>query len=184
VALPLLAYGYSWLTFPSDQTPRGAYLRIVKAVNQGKPEAFFAYTEEAAQHACFTIRDYRKKTLAAAKKDYPADEYKKLEAQYLAYADAPDGPDVFGLLAVEQGWLAQLRRDVSGISKIEESGPRATIETAKGTRYSLRRRPNGIWGLTAFTPTLVDEAERAARDYEQVQKAAADFARVRATEQP
>jgi hypothetical protein len=31
--------------------------------------------------------------------------------------------------------------------------------------------------LTAFTPTLVEEGERAARDLEQVEKAAADFER-------
>lgn len=158
---------------------------MVRAVNEGKPERFFAYTEEAAQHACYTIRDYRKKMLSAARKDYPALEYEELEEQYGKFAAAPDGADVFALMARRNSWLSQLRLDVSGIAKLEKDGPRATIQTSRGTRYSMRVRPNGIWGLTAFTPALVEEAEKAARDFEQVKKAAADFARVRAkTERP
>ena len=65
------------------------------------------------------------------------------------------------------------------MASTERSGKRATIVTAKGTRYSFRERPNGIWGLTAFTPTLVEEAERAARDADQVKKASLDYARVK-----
>jgi hypothetical protein len=175
---PLLYFAYSWLTFPSDKTPEGAYLRVVRAVNEARPAALFAYTEEAAQHACFTIRDYRKDALGAARGSYPQEELQALELDYGPYAQAPDGSDVFALIATEQGWLEQLRADVSGIKRVTVEGPRATVETAKGTRYSLRRRPGGIWGLTAFTPILVEEAERAARDLEQVKKAAADFARV------
>lgn len=177
--VPIAVNLYSWLLYPSDHTPEGAYLRVVRGVNEGKPERFFAYTEEAAQHACYTIRDYRNKMLAVARKDYPAEEYSELEEQYGKLADAPDGADVFAFMARRHGWLSQLRLDVSGIAKVEQNGPRATIQTAKGTRYSMRVRPNGIWGLTAFTPALVEEAEKAARDFEQVEKAAADFARVR-----
>jgi len=33
--------------------------------------------------------------------------------------------------------------------------------------------------MTAFTPALVAEAEKAARDYKQLEKAAADYERVR-----
>lgn len=179
----LSAYAYSWISYPSDRTPEGAYLRVVRAVNEGKPELFFAYTEEAAQHACYTIGDYRKKMLAAAQKDYPPARYEALVKEYGNFAKAPDGADVFSLMARRHGWLSQLRLDVSGIAKVEKDGPRATIQTAKGTRYSMRVRPNGIWGLTAFTPALVEEAEKAARDLEQVKKAAADFARVRLKDQ-
>lgn len=175
--IPLLIYGYSWATFPSDRTPEGAYLRIVKAVNRGKPDEFFAYTEEAAQHACYTIASYRKQLMDVIRKDYPRAEAARLEEQYARFAS--DGPDVFAIMVHEQGWLAQLRLDVSGIARVDEQGPRATIETARGTRYSMRRRPGGIWGLTAFTPALVSEAEKAARDLAQVKKAAEDFARVR-----
>ena len=179
VILPLAAYAYSVFTFPSDRTPEGAYLRIVKAVNMAKPEEFFAYTEEAAQHACYTILHYRKEMIELIRRDYPEGEAARLEEQYGQFAAVADGADVFALMAHEQGWLAQLRLDVSGISRIEQDGLRATIETARGTRYSMRRRPGGIWGLTAFTPALVDEAEKAARDLAQVKKAAEDFARVR-----
>jgi hypothetical protein len=175
--LPLGFYGYSWATFPSDRTPEGAYLRIVKAVNRGKPEEFFAYTEEAAQHACYTIANYRKQLIEVIRKDYPADDARRLEESYARFAAAPDGADVFAIMAHDQGWLAQLRLDVSAIAQVDQEGPRATIQTVRGTRYSMRRRPGGIWGLTAFTPVLVDEAEKAARDLAQVKKAAEDFAR-------
>ncbi len=177
--LPTSVYVYSWLTFPSDQTPRGAYLRIVRAVNQTKPADFFAYTEEAAQHACYSILEYRKKSLELVQSEFPRDKQEELVEKYRPFAMAPDGADVFALLAVEFGWLDQLRRDMSGIERIEEGGPRATVQTVKGTRYALRRRPNGIWGLTAFTPVLVEEAEKAARDYKLLQKAAEDYRRVR-----
>ncbi len=176
--IPACIYAYSWIRYPSDRTPEGAYLRVVRAVNEGKPERFFAYTEEAAQHACYTIRDYRKEALGVARGAYPPHELEKLEDDYGRFAAAPDGSDVFALMALRHGWLAQLRLDVSGISRVERKGPRATIQTAKGTRYAFRVRPNGIWGMTAFTPALVEEAEKAARDLEQVKKAAADFARV------
>lgn len=179
LGVPLFIFTYSWLTFPSDRTPEGAYLRIVKAVNQGKPEAFFAYTEEAAQHACFTIKDYRKKLLDEATKHYPEHELSRLQKEYGEVATASDGPEVFALMVKKEGWLEQLRRDVSGIERVEHNGPRATIVTSRGTRYAMRKRPGGIWGITAFTPALVDEAERSARDFLQVQKAARDFERAK-----
>ncbi len=179
---PVGFYAYSWATFPSDQTPEGAYLRIVRAVNQGEPENFFAYTEEAAQHACFTIGGYREEALNIARKDFPADRLDAMEANYGAFARAEPGPGVFALMVEREGWLIQMRRDVSGIARVEIEGPRATVETAKGTRYSLRKRPNGIWGLTAFTPALVQEAEHAARDLELIKKAAEDFKRVKPAE--
>jgi len=178
--IPLALWGYTWAIFPSDRSPDGAYLRIVKAVNQGRAQAFFAYTEEEAQHACFSIRDYRKKTLDLAVKEFPPERLPALHKEYGELASASTGEEVFALIVKREGWLSQLRADVSGIERIEEVGPRATITTAKGTRYSLRRRPNGIWGLTAFTPALRQEAQAAARDFEQVQKAALDFSRVRA----
>lgn len=176
--IPLLVFAYSWWTYPSDRTPEGAYLRVVSAVNRGAAAAFFAYTEEAAQHACFSIRDYRKQTLLVAEEHYPTEELAVLKERYAPFAAAKDGADVFALMVEREGWLAQLRRDVSGVKSVEKEGPRASVITSKGTRYAFRKRPNGIWGMTAFTPTLVDEKERAARDLEQVEKAAKDFARV------
>jgi hypothetical protein len=80
-------------------------------------------------------------------------------------------------MAPHRGWIGRMRRDLSGVGKVERSGERATIETARGTRYGLRRRANGIWGLTLFTAELLAEAERAARDAEVVEKAAGDYER-------
>ena len=62
VCAVLSIFVWARLSFPSDHTPRGAYLRVVIAVNRGHAEDLFAYTETRAQHACYTIRDYRKKT--------------------------------------------------------------------------------------------------------------------------
>jgi len=180
LAVPIAYFAYSWLTFPSDKTPKGAYLRVAKAVNQADPGAFFAYTEEAAQHACFSIRDYRKRSLSLLSDAFPQAERAALQTKYNAWAGAPDGADVFALLALQHGWLDQMRKDMSGVERVEEAGPRATIQTVKGTRYAFRKRPGGIWGMTAFTPALVAEAEKAARDFKQLEKVAADYERVRA----
>jgi hypothetical protein len=177
--LPAAWFGWAWLTYPSDRTPAGAYLRVMSAVNRGSPEAFFAYTETEAQHACYTIRDYRKKARDRVLASYPEPERARLAGEYAAEAEAPDGADVFAIEARRRGWLDRLRRDVSGIKKVEIHGERATVETVRGTRYPFRRRDNGIWGLTSFTATLVADAEKAARDYAMIQKAADDYDRVR-----
>jgi hypothetical protein len=177
-ALPLLWFAWAWLTYPSDRTPQGAYLRVMSAVNRDAPESFFAYTETEAQHACYTIRDFRKKARDRALADYPEPERTRLAKLYEAEAAAPDGADVLALFARRRGWLNRLRKDMSGIAKVEVRDERATVETVRGTRYPFRRRSeNGIWGLTLFTATLVAEAEKAARDYGLVVKAADDYAR-------
>jgi len=171
---------YGLLTFPRDTTPEGAYLRIVIAVNRGDPAAFFAYTENDAQHACYTIRDYRKKIVTAVRASYPEPERSEMLGKYRPYADAPDGADVFALYASQMGWLQRLRRDLSGIDHVELKGDRASVQTVRGTRYPFRRRPNGIWGITLFTAPLVTEAERAARDATIVEQAAHDYDRAKA----
>ena len=168
---------YAYASFPSDKTPEGAYLRVAIAVNRGRAEDFFAYLETRAQHAAYTIRDYRKKSLVRLQAAYPEPERTRLSQAYATEANAPDGADVFALYAKRNGWIARLRRDLSGIKKVELAGDRATVETVHGTRYAFRRRENGIWGLTLFTPTLDAEAQRAARDYSVIAKAAADYER-------
>jgi hypothetical protein len=173
----LVAFVWARLFFPSDRTPRGAYLRVVIAVNRGRAEDFFAYTETRAQHACYTIRDYRKKTRERVLASFPEPERSKLAADYAEEAAAPDGADVLAIYARRNGWMNRLRRDMSGVSKVEIQGERATVETAHGTRYPFRRRDNGIWGLTLFTATLSDEAEKAARDLDLIDKAAQDYER-------
>jgi hypothetical protein len=169
----------SVLRYPSDKTPDGAYLRIAKSVNQGRPRDFFAYIETEAQHAAYTIRDYRKKARDRVLAAYPEPERSDLSRRYEAIAVAPDGADVFALYSEERGFLTLLRRDVSGIAKVDISGERATVETVRGTRYAFRKRENGIWGLTLFTAVLVSEAEKAARDLSVIETAAADYERAR-----
>jgi hypothetical protein len=173
-----VALGVQHLRFPSDRTPEGAYYRVAIAVNRGEPKQFFAYLETPAQHACYTIRDYRRKARARVLAAYPEPERSAMAARHEAEANAPDGADVFSLYARRLGWMNRLRKDLSGIAKLETKGERATIETVRGTRYPFRRRPeNGIWGLTMFTATLAEEAERAARDYALIERAAADYER-------
>lgn len=176
-AIVVAGLGYWAFRFPSDRTPEGAYARIALAVSKGRPEDFFAYLETRAQWAAYTIRDYRKKAYERIERAYPEPERGRLLAEYGAFANAEDGADVFAFLADKRGFLAQLRKDSSGIASVEIQGERATIETARGTRYPFRVRENGIWGLTIFTAELEAEAERAARDWELVARAAEDYER-------
>ncbi len=175
--VPVVWFVLAWVTYPSDRTPEGAYLRIVTAVNRGRPEEFFPYLETQAQHACFTIRDYRRQARDRVLASYPEPERTRVAAEYAAAADAVDGSAVFSLYARERGWLDRLRRDMSGVARVEIEGDRATVETVKGTRYPFRRRDNGIWGMTLFTATLVSEGEKAARDFSMIDRAAADYER-------
>jgi hypothetical protein len=171
----LASFVWAHVSFPSDRTPEGAYLRVVIAVNRGRAQDFFAYTETRAQHACYTIRDYRKKMRERVLASYPEPERSRLAAEYAEQAAAPDGADVFAIYAKQNGWMNRLRKDMSGVARIEVQGERATVQTAHGTRYPFRRRDNGIWGLTLFTATLSAEAEKAARDMALIDKAASDY---------
>lgn len=180
LALPLGWYLWAWISYPSDRTVEGAYLRVMSAVNQGRPAEFFAYIETQAQHACYTIKKYRAQARTRVLEAYPEPERSQLSEKYKQVAEAPDGADVFAMYAEREHWLDRLRKDMSGVSKVEISGERATVETVRGTRYPFRRRENGIWGLTMFTATLVAEAEKASRDFELIDQAARDFERTRA----
>lgn len=174
--VPILGFFmYSALRFPSDKTPEGAYARIALAVSKGDPRGFFAYLETRAQWASYTIRDYRKKAYDRIEASYPEPERSRLLDEYRSLAEAPEGEDAFAILSKKRGFSARLRRDLSGIANIEIEGERATIETARGSRYPFRLRDNGIWGLTLFTAELEAEAERAARDWELVERAANDY---------
>lgn len=176
----LIWFAWARLTYPSDRTPEGAYLRVMMAVNRGKPQDFFAYIETPAQHACYTIRDYRRKARERVLAAYPEPERSRLDRELAPFAEAEDGSDVFAHYARVRGWMDRLRRDLSGVAHVEQQGERATVQTARGTRYPFRIRPeNGIWGLTLFTGELVAEAERAARDYKLIDKAAADYERAK-----
>lgn len=163
--------------FPPDTTPEGAYMRIAVSVAKDDTAASFAYLDEDAQHAAFSIHDYAARAVARIESTYPEDAKRRALPAYRELADTGGGPAVWALLARRRGWIGRLRRDLSGAETIEIADERATITTARGTRYSFRRRPNGIWGLTLFTAELSAEAERLARDWEQIDKAAADYER-------
>ena len=182
LGLPLGFWLHTRNTFPSDHTPQGAYLRVVIAVNEGNPAGFFAYIETEAQHACYTIRDYRKKSVERITASYPESEKSKSLALHKPFADAPDGADILAMYVKQKGWLDRLRRDLSGIERVEIQGDRATVQTVRGTRYPFRKRENGIWGLTLFTAALSAEAERAARDAAIVEQAADDYERAKAAQ--
>jgi len=166
-----------WARFPPDTTPAGAYMRITYELSRGNVRGVFSYLEDAAQHAAFTIRDYRKQASDLVAAHYPEPEKTRLLDEYRTYAEASDGSDVWVDLATTRGFTARLRRDLSGVASSEVEGDRATIVTARGTRYPFRRRDNGMWGITLFTADMVALAERAARDLEVVQRAAEDYAR-------
>jgi hypothetical protein len=181
-AVALLAAGlglWKLAKFPPDTTPEGAYLRIASMLGEGDARGCFAYLEDAAQHAAYTIRDYRKRASDRVAAAYPEPERARLLEAYRPFAAAPDGADVWVEMGARRGWVARLRRDLTGIARVETSGDRATVETTGGTRYAFRRRANGIWGLSMFTAELAAEAERAARDFEVVDKAAADYERAK-----
>jgi hypothetical protein len=171
-------------TFPKDTTPEGAYARIAIAVTSGHPRDCFAYLETQAQWASYTIRDYRAKAASRIADAYPEPERTAELAAYRREAEAPDGADVWVSLAESRGWIARLRRDLSGIQRVEIAGERASLETARGTRYAFRRRDNDIWGLTMFTAELVAEAEKASRDFEMVKRAADDYERAAQSSAP
>jgi hypothetical protein len=176
-ALALAFTVHNRTSFPKDTTPEGAYARIVLAISEGHPRDCFAYLETQAQWASFTIHDYRKQAAARIAEAYPEPERSNELAAYRKLAEAADGAEVWLTLAESRGFIARLRKDLSGIGRIEVTGERATVQTARGTRYAFRRRDNGIWGLTTFTAELLAESEKAARDLEIVQRAADDYER-------
>ena len=110
---------------------------------------------------------------------YPEPQRSELLAAYGPLANAPSGADAFVLLARQKGWVTSLRRDLSGIAHVDQDGERASVVTARGTRYPFRIRDNGIWGLTLFTAQLQEESERAARDLVVVSAAAEDYDRAK-----
>jgi hypothetical protein len=179
VSLALGSWAVARHPFPPETTPEGAYTRIAYAVAERRPQDAFAYLETDAQWAAYSVRDMRRKACDRVRASYPPGDRAALLDGWQREADAPDGADLFALMAVSRGWIPRLERDLSGVAHVEIAGERATVVTARGTRYPFRRRENGIWGLTIFTAELAAEAERAARDLEVVERTAADYDRVR-----
>lgn len=172
--------GESTPPFPPATTPAGAYAHITVAISEGRPRDVFAYLEDEAQWSAHTIQRERRAALERARKSFPADDLKRVEDAYAIDAAAEDGVDVFVRLGKARGWFNTLRKDMSGVARIELADDRATIVTALGTRYSMRRRKGGLWGLTTFTAELADDAQRATRDRQRVDAAAREIERGRA----
>lgn len=177
VGIPVGWTAYTGLRFPSDRTPEGAYLRVALALGKRKLQDCFPYLETASQHALFTILDYRKRSLALVRKSFVDPEKARWIEAWQAEGDAADPPGLWEVLASRNGWDAQLRRDLSGVGRVEIAGERATVETVRGTRYAFRKAENGIWGMTLFTAELVAHKERAARDFAVTERAAQDYDR-------
>jgi hypothetical protein len=176
--LVVLPYGFTrWQSrdFPADTTPEGAYLRIVLAVTEGRLAQAFPYLETEAQWACYTLHEYRSKAVQLVRSSYPEPERTQLLSLYGTSENASTAEALFAREALAKGWEGRLRRDLSGIARVEVQADRATVETARGTRYPFRRRENGIWGLTWFTSALHEEAQKASRDLAVIEKAAADY---------
>jgi len=165
--------------FPSDRSPEGAYLRIAQSVDQDRVRDMFPYLETDAQWATHTIRDARAQACARIRASYPKGQGDELLKAYAPLGDTPDAEDVFALLAAEKGWVVQLRRDLSGVARVELQGERASVVTVRGTRYPFRLRGNGIWGLTLFSAALLTDAQRASRDLAVVTAAADDYDRAK-----
>ncbi len=168
------------LRFPSDHMPQGAYLRVALAVGKNKLQDCFPYLETESQNAVYSILDYRKRSLALVRSSFAEPERSRWIDAWQAEGDAADPPALWAVLAVRNGWDARLKRDLSGIARVEIAGERATVETVHGTRYAFRRADNGIWGLTLFTAELVALKERAARDFAVTERAAQDYQRAQA----
>jgi hypothetical protein len=177
VALVAASWKAAHRPFAPETTPEGAYARVAFDVAERRFRDAFPYFETEAQWAAYTIRDMRKKACDRVRATYPPADAAPLLEAWQAEADAPDGADVVVLLGKERGWITRLERDLSGVDHVEVVGERATVVTARGTRYSFRRRDNGIWGMTMFTAELATEAERASRDLDVVERAAADYER-------
>ncbi len=166
--------------FPAESSPEGAYARVAVAIAEGRPRDVFPFVEDEAQWAAYTIRKERAAALERARRSFPKEALAPLESEYAADAAAPDGADVFVRLGKARGWFARLKRDLSGVARTEVDGERATIVTARGSRYPMRRRSVGLWGLTAYTAELTADAERATRDRLRVEAAARDYELARA----
>lgn len=179
VVLPVGGWLALRTPFPADTTPEGAYMRIAKSVADNDPKSFFAYLEQEAQWACYTIRDKRRAATERITASYPESARAEMLERYRAIAGLADGSDLFAVLYRDRGWAKRLRKDMSGVASVDRDGDRASVVTVQGTRWPFRKRDNGIWGITIFTAELLADAEKATRDLAVVEAAAADYDRAK-----
>ena len=166
-----------WRPFPSDRTAEGAYARLARAVSEDHLETAFAYLEDDARDACYTVQRSRKEASELVASSSPEPERTEVLARYKIEAEAGSGAALFARIAAQRGWTARLDKDLSGVARIESDAARATVVTVRGTRYTFRRQRDGGFGLTMFTAELVTDGNRAARDLDVVRSAASDYRR-------
>ena len=163
--------------FPPETEPKGAYLRIVQALQDGRPVEIFPYTETATQHGCYSILGYHRDAYQLITAEFPEERKLSDAPRYEEFAGMKDGSEVFLSIAVRGGYLERLTKDLSAVKQVQINGERATVETVRGTRYSFRRRSNGIWGLTMFSAEIQTEALRSAREFDQLKNIAIELKR-------
>lgn len=177
LALVCALVGLLYTPFPSDRTAEGAYVRLARAVSENHLDTAFAYLEDDAKDACYTVHRSRKEARDLVAESFPEPERTEFLARYHDEAEVGNGAGVFALHAERRGWTARLKKDLSGVVRVESDGDRATVVTARGTRYTFRKQRDGGFGLTMFTAELVTDGNRAARDLDVVRKAAVDYGR-------
>ena len=148
-------------------------------MNQGRLADVFPYLEDEAQNAICTAHEYRSKTLALIRSSFEEPERSRMEETYREEGDAAGPSSLWEILALRHGWDARLRGDLSGVESVEVVGQRATVVTARGTRYPFRRAASGVWGLSLFTADLMVQKDRAPRDFHVMEQAASDYDRAR-----
>jgi hypothetical protein len=182
VGLVALFVVRAFSSLPPETQPEGAYVRVAERISGGEERRVFALLDDRAKDACDRLWKARREASNRVDGAYPEPERTRLLEKYKPVAGAESAEEAWDVLAVRRGWIALLRKDLSGVTKVvvddAGGGEAATIETARGARYPFAKRANGTWGLSLFTAELVDDAWRAERDLEVIQKAAADYERV------
>jgi hypothetical protein len=165
---------------PPADTVEGAYVRLARAIAEDRAGDCFDHLDDVAQRAAARIAADADEVAARIEASYPEAEREAALAPYRDLARADGGAGVWALLAARRGWIARLRLDLSGVGAVQIDGDRATLVTARGTRYPFQRRPGGGWGLGLFTAELAAESARLGRVRERIAAAADDYERDRA----
>ncbi len=165
VAALLAAAWMSWVhaSYPSDREPRGAYVRIVESVTRNRPEDFFAYLEDAAQHACFTIRDYRKAALGRVRASFPGERAARVRAALRSDRGCSRRSRGIGLLCAKAKAGSQARSRLARAAAVEIQGERAARRHGAGHSLQLPTPCGWDLGAHGLSPKLTSEARRAQR---------------------
>lgn len=178
VALGALLAVRAFSALPPETAPEGAYVRVAERIARGDERSVFELLDDRAKDACSRLWRARREASNLVDGVYPEPERGRLLELWRPLASGESAADAWDVLSARRGWVSTLRKDLSGVVKVSVEGDSASIETARGARYPFAKRADGTWGLALFTADLVDDAWRAERDLEVIQRAAADYARV------